>query len=191
MLSKIILIFAILGATNFNVFSQDTPLPPSPNKNQPQPAPKDFDNFMDRIYFGGNVGAWFGSTTYLNLQPLVGFRVTENFSIGGGFTYNYYSIDYGGQKYSSTIYGSNTFARYLITENLFAQVGWDRLSVPNYYSPIVNERAWIDNILVGGGYRQPFSDNGSFIAMIFYNINETPLSPYPNPIIQIGFNVGF
>ena len=78
-----------------------------------------------------------------------------------------------------------------IIENLFAQLGWDHLSVPDYYSVANDARVWVDNILVGGGYRQPFSDNGSFIIMAFYNVNQTPLSPYPNPIIQIGFNVGF
>jgi hypothetical protein len=54
----------------------------------------------------------------------------------------------------------------------------------------MNRRAWVDNLLVGGGYRESFSDNGSIVAMILYNINQTPLSPYQNPIIQIGFNVG-
>ena len=69
-------------------------------------------------------------------------------------------------------------------------MGWDRLSVPDFFSPVKNSRVWVDNILVGGGYRQAFSERGSFVAAIFYNINQSPLSPYPNPIIQVGFNVG-
>lgn len=196
MLYKKALIIIVLLAISLKGFSQDIPQttipPPPPVNHNPLPtAPKDFERFRDRLYFGGNVGAWFGSTTYVNIQPLVGCRITKEFSVGGGFTYNYLSVDYGGQKYSSTIYGPSVFARYLIFENLFAQVGVDHLSVPDYYSILPNDRAWVDNILIGGGYRQPFMDNGSFIAMIFYNVNETPLSPYPNPIIQIGFNIGF
>ena len=97
---------------------------------------------------------------------------------------------YIGKKYVSTIYGGSTFARYFVTENLFAQIGWDRLSVPDYTTGLINSRAWIDNVLVGAGYRQKFSDNGTVVAMIFYNINQSPLSPYQNPIIQIGFNIG-
>jgi hypothetical protein len=120
----------------------------------------------------------------------VGCKITKQFSLGAGITYNYFSQSYQGQKYTSTVYGGNGFARYLILENLFAQVGWDRLSVPDYRSPIPNSRAWVDNILLGGGYRQSFSERGSFVAAIFYNINQTPLSPYQNPIIQIGFNIG-
>lgn len=188
-----ILLFSIA----FSGFSQDTPVPaptPPPTQNPPpglNPQPKEFDRFIDRLYFGGNVGAWFGQTTYINLQPLVGCKLTKKFSLGGGFTYNYFSQNYGGQKYVSTVYGSNAFARYFVLDNVFAQVGWDHLSVPDFTSPLPDTRAWVDNILLGGGYRQQFSDHGSFIAMIFYNVNQSPLSPYANPIVQIGFNVGF
>ena len=185
---RLIIIFAF--TMSYTGFSQETPVSP-PITNPPfQNAPKDFNSFKERLYFGGNVGAWFGSTTYIYLQPLVGCKINKQFSIGGGFTYNYFSQTYGGQKYTSSIYGGNTFARYLILENFFAQVGWDRLSVPDYTTGIMDSRAWVDNILVGGGYRQSFSERGSFVAGIFYNINQTPLSPYPNPIVQIGFNIG-
>ncbi len=165
------------------------PAPPYTNNQQPAP-PKDFSSFKERLYVGGNIGAWFGTTTYLNISPLIGCRITKKFSIGGGATYNYYSQTYAGKKYVSTIYGGNGFARYLILENLFAQVGLDRLSVEDYTSPIPNSRVWVNNILLGGGYRQPFSERGSFVIAVFYNINQTPLSPYPNPIVQIGFNIG-
>lgn len=188
-MKKTALYFSLLISISHTVFSQDN-RPIMPPANQNSMFPKDFNSFKERLYFGGNVGAWFGTTTYINLSPLIGCKLTKQFSVGCGFTYNYYSQTYGRQKMISTIYGGNVFARYLILENLFAQVGWDRLSVPDFYSPIYNSRAWIDNILLGGGYRQKFSERGSFVAAIFYNINQTPLSPYPNPIIQIGFNIG-
>lgn len=179
---------------NYSVFSQENnPIPsdPSPTTiNQNPTSQKEFSSFKERLYFGGNVGGWFGSTTYINLSPLIGCKITKQFSLGGGVTYNYYSIDYNNKKYTSTIYGGNGFARYLVLENVFAQVGWDRLSVPDFTSPIANSRAWVDNILLGGGYQQQFSRNGSFVAAIFYNINQTPLSPHQNPIVQIGFNIG-
>lgn len=184
----------LMLSINYSVFSQENnPIPSGPSStiiNQNPTSQKEFSSFKERLYFGGNVGGWFGSTTYINLSPLIGCKITKQFSLGGGVTYNYYSIDYNNKKYTSTIYGGNGFARYLVLENVFAQVGWDRLSVPDFTSPIANSRAWVDNILLGGGYQQQFSRNGSFVAAIFYNINQTPLSPYQNPIIQIGFNVG-
>ena len=152
--------------------------------------PSIFDSFKERLYVGGNVGASFGTTTYINIQPLVGYKINEKLSVGVGFTYNYYSQSYLGSRYISTVYGTNTFARYMILDNLFAQVGWDKLSVPDYRGITPDSRRWVDNILIGGGYRQPFSDKGAFIAAIFYNVNQGPYSPYQNPIIQIGFNIG-
>lgn len=171
------------------VYSQETPPSPPPSNLRPA-APKDFNSFKDRLYVGGNVGAWFGSSTYINISPVVGCKITKAFSLGVTGTYNYYSQTYQGQKFVSTIYGGGAFGRYLVFENFFVQAGAERLSVLDYTSPIPNSRAWVDNILVGGGYRQKFSDNGSFVAALFYNVNQTPLSPYPNPIIQIGFNIG-
>ena len=185
-----ILVFFTLASKNY---AQENPTPapsPPPINNQRPAEPKDFKNFKERLYVGGNVGAWFGSSTYINVSPIVGFKVTKEFSLGVSGTYNYFSQTYNGQKFVSTIYGGGAFGRYLFLENFFAQVGIERLSVLDYTSPIPNSRAWVDNILLGGGYRQKFSDNGSFVAAIFYNVNQTPLSPYPNPIIQIGFNIG-
>jgi hypothetical protein len=185
-----IIILCILALKN-NAQENPTPAPPPPPINNQSPAAqKDFSRFKERLYVGGNVGAWFGSSTYINISPLVGCKVTKELSFGVTGTYNYFSQTYNGQKFVSTIYGGGAFGRYLIFDNFFAQVGAERLSVLDYTSPIPNNRAWVDNILVGGGYRQRFSDNGSFVAAIFYNVNQTPLSPYPNPIIQIGFNIG-
>lgn len=150
-----------------------------------------FPRFIDRIYYGGNAGLWFGNPTYINLSPMVGVKVSRNFSLGGTFTYNYYQQKYAGVKYSNYIYGMGPFVRYRVMENLFLQAQWDHLSVLNPNSILPNDRAWVDNLLVGGGYRQPFNDYGSFIIMGFWNLNQTPLSPYPNPIIQMGFNMRF
>lgn len=188
-----IILYLLTSAVGYS--QETTPLPPptpNPGLNNPSitPAQKDFNTFKERLFVGGNVGAGFGAATYINLSPLIGCRITKEFSLGGGITYNYYSVNYNNQKYISTIYGGNAFARYMVLENVFAQVGWDRLSVEDYYALVPNSRTWVDNILVGGGYRQAFSNRGSFVAAIFYNVNQTPLSPYQNPIIQIGFNIG-
>jgi hypothetical protein len=187
---KTIIITFILALTVTASWAQDevkTPVKTTPTNST---TPSNFDTFKNRIYVGGNVGAAFGTTTYINIQPLVGFKITPKFSMGAGVTYNYYSQNYYGTRYVSTVYGGNAFARYMILDNLFAQVGWDKLSVPDYYSGVSGARRWVDNILVGGGYRQSIGGKGSMVAAIYYNVNQTIYSPYANPIIQIGFNVG-
>lgn len=192
MKTKSLFLFLLFCFSLINGLAQDeikVPTTPTTSINHKE-EPKDFNSLKERIYVGGNVGASFGSTTYINIQPLVGYMVTKKLSLGIGGTYNYYSQSYQGTRYVSTVYGANAFARYMILDNLFAQVGWDKLSVPDYASPFPDSRRWVDNILIGGGYRQPFSDKGGFIAAIFYNVNQGPNSPYQNPIIQLGFNIG-
>lgn len=186
-------IFIVFGILYINVLvSQNTEtVTTTPSYTNTPQKQKEYESFEDRLYYGGNVGASFGTRTFVNLSPLVGCHITKKFSVGLGAIYNYYSIAQNGIKYSTSIYGANTFARYNVLDNLFLQAGWDRINVPNYSNFAVKDaRAWTDNILVGGGYRQPIGGNGSITAMIFYNINETPLSPYQNPIIQMGFNIG-
>ena len=77
-MKTILLYLTIFIALNNYIFSQENrPTSPPTNIN----ATKDFENFKDRLYFGGNVGAWFGSTTYINLSPLVGCKINKEFSV--------------------------------------------------------------------------------------------------------------
>jgi hypothetical protein len=148
-------------------------------------------DLRDRFYWGGNLGAWFGTVTFVDVSPLVGFRVNQRFSVGLGAIYNYYSYSYSGAKYSTSMYGGRVFGRYFILENVFAQAGWDRINRDNPYSFYMNERVWVDNILVGGGLRYPVGRNVFLTGTALWNLNQTPLSPYANPIIQLGVIGGF
>lgn len=147
--------------------------------------------FTDRLFWGGNLGAWFGNPTFVDISPLVGIQITKKYSMGVGAIYNYYSYKYFNYTYKTNLWGGRIYARYFILENVFAQVGWDRINRDDFYSKSPNARIWIDNILVGGGLRYPISDNFYAIASGFWNLNQSVYSPYSNPIIQIGFVGGF
>ena len=49
-------------------------------------------------------------------------------------------------------------------------------------------RLWIDNILIGGGLRQPIGKNSSINLLILWDVTENKYSPHTNPIIRFGFN---
>src|SRR5436190_23959647 len=66
-------------------------------------------DFADRLFFGGNIGLQFGTYTYVDVSPLVGYKVTEKFHTGIGATYIYYSVSGGGYDYSTNIYGGRVF----------------------------------------------------------------------------------
>lgn len=152
---------------------------------------KEKEPFIDKLFWGGNVGAWIGNPTFVDLSPLIGYKVTEKFQVGIGGIYNYYSYTYNNYKYSVNFYGGRVMARYFILENVYAQAGYDRINRDNPYSYKPDARIWIENFLVGGGLRYPVSDHIYCAASALWNLNDTPLSPYPNPIIQIGFAGSF
>jgi len=53
------------------------------------------ESFTDKLTFGGNFGATFGTVTYVNLSPQVGYKVTERFIPGISATYIYYKDPFG------------------------------------------------------------------------------------------------
>ena len=100
------------------------------------PAPK--EDFWDRVYFGGNFGLQFGDQTLVDINPLMGYRLTDQLSVGFSVTYLYYKFTdpYNVYPdYSTDIYGGSIFTRYYFLENIFAHVEGEvlNLEVPNYF----------------------------------------------------------
>ncbi len=126
-LHKRFLFFILFFLTVFSFFhparAQDITREPQSHINAPQ------NNFWDRVYTGGGIGLQFGSQTFVNISPLVGYRLTEKLSVGLSATYIYYRYKNPNPAftYSSNIYGGSVFSRYLIFENLFAHVEYEVL----------------------------------------------------------------
>jgi hypothetical protein len=66
-------------------------------------------NFLDRIYFGGSGGVNFSNNyTDIAIQPIIGYRITNIFSVGVLATYEYShgkGIDYVANSYGGGIFG--------------------------------------------------------------------------------------
>ena len=161
--------------------------------------------FTDKIFFGGGLGLQFGTVTLIDISPVIGYRVTEKFETGLGFTYKYYRIkdyffDYTnniGYDLKSNIIGGSIFARYHFLENVFVHTEYEMLnySYDEFYDSggtVLSERrtAVINSIFVGGGYRQRISSGSYFFIMALWNLNDSALSPYGNPILRMGVIFG-
>ncbi len=147
-------------------------------------------NLKSHLYFGGGFGLQFGSMTLIEVSPLVGYKITPKFSLGISPTYKYYKYNayYGNVK--TNVFGGSMFARYSIFENIFAHVEYESLfynikgpSYPTYMQQY-------NSFFVGGGYNQRIGENSGMYIMVLWNLNDTPDSPYINPIIRVGFSVG-
>ncbi len=157
-----------------------------------QERPQDKVPFGQRLIFGGNIGLQFGRYTFVDISPLVGYKVTDQLIMGLGATYIYYSVDDFPYKYSTNIFGGRAFSKYYLMENLFAHVEYEILNMEvldDLTYKLV--RTNIPSLFVGGGYRQMMGERSAFELLLLYNLMEERNSPYQNPIIRAGFVFGF
>jgi hypothetical protein len=155
------------------------------------------EHWTKRIFTGGSLGLQFGNATYIDVSPIVGYRITDRLQAGLGATYIYYKFKdtFYNYSYETSIYGGRTFARYFILENLFAHTEYEILNmevpkiIGNSYQGTKREN--ITSVLVGGGYAQPIGENSALLLMLLWNLTEDQFSPYQNPIVRVGVNIGF
>jgi len=146
--------------------------------------------WQQKLVFGGNIGLQIGSVTRIDLSPEVGYKITEQFVSGVGVTYEYYRWKL--HNYSTSLYGGKIFSRYYVMENIFGHAEFELLNLesevfdPNGIHGDI-KRYWIQSLFVGGGYKQAIGKKSAFIITVLWNLNETPDSPYTNPIIRFGF----
>ncbi len=133
------------------------------------------------------------------------FRFKDSF-------YDTANLDY--ISYTSNTYGGKIYLRYYLRSlfegwagNFFAHVEYEYLHyvVPFVYDPngqyvdIYNpvyryskgrDVMDIHSAFVGGGYSQPISNRVFIDLLIMFNLNDSPSSPYTNPVFRLGVGVG-
>ncbi len=160
------------------------------NENPDRSNPEENSEFWDKVYFGGNFWVQFGTLTYVDISPLVGYRFTENFSAGPGITYQY--LRYKRLDYSTSVYGGRVFARHTIARQFFVEAQYENLNVE--FPVVVNGsfdyvREWVPGAFLGGGIYQPIGRRAAVILSVLYNFTYVDgKSPYNSPWV---FNVGF
>ena len=153
----------------------------------PKHPPK--ERIIDRMFFGGNIGLQFGTVTFLDISPLVGYRITDKISAGIGATYQYYHYQDKLYNFETNVYGGRVFGRYFFTDYLFGHAEYEYLNLEAFdFFP--RRRVDVGSFLAGGGYFQRFGNNSGIVVMILYNFTESAYTPYQNPIIRIGINIG-
>lgn len=149
--------------------------------------------FKDRLFTGGNIGLQFGTITYIDVSPKLGYKITEQFAAGIGATYIYLKDkSYPNFSYQTDIYGGRVFSQYQLLENVLAYSEFEVLNAEVYNDFTATlKREYISSLLAGGGYSQSFGGNSSAVILVLFNLLESRYSFYQNPVIRIGFNIGF
>ncbi len=181
----LLVLFSLIASISFSQKRDEQP-------NRQSPLVRDKPSLKDRLFFGGNIGLSFGSLTYINVAPTIGYKITEKFGMGLGPTYTYYNdrrfVNY---KYETQIYGGRTFARYQALESilLYSEFEVVNIEVPDLlFTKLI--RTNVPSLFVGGGYTQQMGSNSAVTLMILYNVMESDYKIYENPILRLGFNFG-
>ncbi len=152
--------------------------------------------WKDRIIVGGNVSAQFGNATFVEVSPLVGYRITEDLTSGLGFTYQYLSENYNVYNfydYKATVMGARIFSQYDLIFGIFAHAEYEYSWYKFTYEDVnLGEyEGAVPAFFVGGGYNYQISDNARFQIIALYDVLHSAESIYINPwSIRMGFNIG-
>ncbi len=174
------IVFTFLFTTTFLcAFAQDS----SRVRKEP---PK--ERIIDKMFFGGNIGLQFGTITFAEISPLVGYKFTDKISAGIGITYQYYKYEDKTYRLETNVYGARIFGRYMFNDYLFGHLEYEYLNLEAF--DFQRRRVDVGSLLAGGGYIQRFGRSSGIIAMLLYNFTESAYTPYQNPIIRIGVVFG-
>jgi hypothetical protein len=152
----------------------------------------------------------FGSLTYIDVAPMVGYHILDRLSVGLGPHYIFQSqkaTSLYPYAYQTHVFGLKGFARFALLTNaerflpinlfsdLFVHVEYEGMSLEKqyYYAPTYPEdgRFIYQGLLIGGGFTQRIGMYNSFSFMVLWNLNESTRSPYSNPVFRLGFNTFF
>lgn len=190
---KIIIVLLSMCLSAEVLMAQETPATPGgvPAPAIPNPQPQ---SLLNRLFFGGNLGLAFGSITFVNVSPIIGYRITETFGAGLGPSYSYYRDNRDRNfVFETNTYGGRVFAQQRITDQLLAYAEYELLNmeVPDLlFRKLV--RTNISSLFVGGGYGTPLGNaRSSAFVLVLFNVLESEYQVYQNPVIRGGFNFGF
>lgn len=144
---------------------------------------------------GGNFGLMIGSTTYIDISPILGYKINHYLIPGIGVTYIYYADNY--YNFSTNIYGGRIFLRALPWQRIILHTEYEMLSFkyPSYLHP--DGRINVPRLLLGGGIASMLGEHSMITLLLLYNVldgisyrQKYPIY-MPNPDIRIGFAIGF
>jgi hypothetical protein len=196
--AAVMLVLGVLGASA--VHGQTPPAEPTPPPGQPPaeappPAPTPPPAWKDKLYFGGGVGASFGDIDYVELAPLVGYRLHPRVATGVRLFYRWKSDDRYANSVSTSDYGGNLFMNLSVFGPWFGAVEYEYVDY-EYATPLgATFRESDSNLLAGVGFSRRAGGRAGLYATALYNFSyddNDPFEPYDSPwVYRVGVTFGF
>lgn len=154
-----------------------------------------FGSSSGKWYYGAGFGLAAGGVTSVNFSPYVGYRLTDQFSLGVNGSLRYRNDDRYSQTINTIDYGAGVFGRYYFAQYFFAQAEYGYLNYQFLRGDNVKDRRGVSSVLGGGGVAYPIGNNATVSATVLYNFSygsySSP-SPYGSPwVFRVGVGIGF
>ena len=161
----------------------------------------------DKLIIGGGInGGVSGGAVTAGLSPIVGYRISKNFSagIGVGYLYTRYP-DYYDAPNDKLYYASanlvypSVWARYIVWRNIYATTAYEydfinvKKPIDRYGNVGVSTKYSYTNscLWLGAGLKQPIAGRVSLFAELRFDVLRQQTSPYLNgPDIRVGVVAG-
>ena len=185
-MKKAILFQLIIVVLFINLNAQET----NQNSNTPS-GKKQGKPLSEKLYFGGGLGASFGTYTRLALYPLVGIRHSEKFRTGVQLGYEYINDKRYIPGYEASNYGMSLFAEYNIIPQIYLHAEPALYNYQSYYLTD-KDRVWVPFFYIGGGVAQPIGGNSFMYVQVKFDLIQDINSPYASwaPFYDVGIRVG-
>ena len=188
---KTLALATLFVAATFPVAAHTT----EPPTGAPPAAVAEKTPFIKRMFFGGGVGAAFGTVDYISISPLVGFHVVPRLDLGIQPFYSWTKDGRYSPSVSTTDYGAGIFARVPIYRGLFGEADYQYASYEYQTGNGGTTRDAQNAVLAGAGYTFGAGQNVGvyFLALYDFTYNANDLyRAYDSPVrLQIGVSVGF
>lgn len=144
-----------------------------------------------QIYTGGDASLDYANGFYVDVAPVVGYRVGM-LDVGIAPFFSYSKKNNADDFY---LYGGRFYSQLNLLENLFVHAEIEGLNtqktVVNPDGSSITSRKWVLGVPIGAGYRQRLGDNVTAHAMVLYDILLDEDSPKENPVVRAGVTYNF
>jgi hypothetical protein len=154
------------------------------------------EGFAHKLWYGGGltfqIGPYDNFSNYLlfGISPMVGYKFTDNISIGPRVSMNYLEVYRPGDNLKLMEWGIGGFGRVKFTPSIFAQVEYESRRV-NQISDFTNiDETKDDNFYLGVGYNSEIANGWGYELVGLYNFMEE--DEFRVPIeLRIGITYNF
>jgi hypothetical protein len=183
---------SLLALPTLALAETQPPPPPPQAQAEAQPAPAQTSS---KWFFGGGIGASFGDVDYIEIAPMVGYRIHPRISTGFGAFWRNRSDNRYSPSVDTTDYGGSVFAEAIVARPIFVHAEYEYVNYeyPTGYGGTIQDST--SSFFLGAGVFQPLGGNVGFYASALYNLSydsNDPMGPYDNPwVYRVGVSVGF